>query len=73
MWAQQKRFFEDMHAFVHEAQRLGYDAIEIAHSLPQAQFERLLAYKGGLPISSIHAPAPLMVDGEKADVSGTAR
>jgi sugar phosphate isomerase/epimerase len=64
MWAQQKRFFDDMHAFVHEATRLGYDAIEIAHSLPHEQFERLLAYKGGLPISSIHAPAPLIVKGD---------
>jgi len=27
MWAQQERFVNDMHEFVHEARRLGYGAI----------------------------------------------
>ncbi|HEY7802326.1 MAG TPA: TIM barrel protein, partial [Dehalococcoidia bacterium] len=58
MWAQQERFFDDMHIFAREAAELGYDAIEIAHSLPEAPFERLLTYPQ-VPISSIHAPAPL--------------
>lgn len=61
MWAQQPRFVEDMHLFVHEARQLGYDAIEIAHSLPEAPFKRLLEYHQ-VPISSIHAPAPLVRD-----------
>jgi sugar phosphate isomerase/epimerase len=59
MWAQQERFVQDMHAFVHETLALGYDAIEISHSTPEAPFERLLAYPE-VPISSIHAPAPLV-------------
>jgi sugar phosphate isomerase/epimerase len=58
MWAQQQRFVDDMHLFVEEARSLGYDAIEIAHSLATAPFERLVCYPDA-PISSIHAPAPL--------------
>jgi len=59
MWAQQDRFVADMHEFVHETLELGYDAIEISHSTATAPFERLLSYHG-VPISSIHAPAPLV-------------
>lgn len=62
MWAQQDRFVADMHLFAREAAALGYDAIEIAHSLPAAPFQRLLSYPE-VPISSIHAPAPLTRDG----------
>jgi sugar phosphate isomerase/epimerase len=62
MWAQQDRFVADMHLFAAEALALGYDAIEIAHSLAAGPFERLLSYPG-VPISSIHAPAPLVRDG----------
>lgn len=61
MWAQQPRFVEDMHQFVHETLALGYDAIEISHSTPTVPFDRLLAFHG-VPISSIHAPAPLVRD-----------
>lgn len=61
MWAQQDRFVADMHEFVHETLELGYDAIEISHSTATAPFERLLSYHG-VPISSIHAPAPLVRD-----------
>ena len=64
MWAQQERFFADMHAFAREALAMGYDAIEVAHSLPPEPFERLLTYPG-LPLSSIHAPAPLVRNDEK--------
>jgi sugar phosphate isomerase/epimerase len=59
MWAQQDRFVEDMHLFVHETLAMGYDAIEVSHSTATPQFERLLAFHG-VPISSIHAPAPLV-------------
>jgi sugar phosphate isomerase/epimerase len=69
MWAQQARFVEDMHVFVDEVTALGYDAIEISHSTPQAPFERLLA-RHGVVISSIHAPAPLVRDAtERANSS----
>jgi sugar phosphate isomerase/epimerase len=61
MWAQQDRFVADMHAFVDETLALGYDAIEISHSTPQAPFDRLLE-RHGVTISSIHAPAPLVRD-----------
>jgi len=63
MWAQQDRFVADMHLFVREALALGYDAIEVSHSTATAQFERLMSYPGA-PISSIHAPAPLVRDAE---------
>ncbi len=62
MWAQQERFVADMHAFAREALALGYDAIEISHLTPHEPFHRLLSY-ADVPISSIHAPAPLMRDG----------
>jgi sugar phosphate isomerase/epimerase len=62
MWAQQERFVADMHLFAQEAAALGYDAIEIAHSTATGPFERLLSYPD-VPISSIHAPAPLVRDG----------
>jgi sugar phosphate isomerase/epimerase len=61
MWAQQDRFVADMHLFVRETLALGYDAIEVSHSTATAQFERLMSYPG-VPISSIHAPAPLVRD-----------
>jgi sugar phosphate isomerase/epimerase len=61
MWAQQDRFFNDMHAFANDALAMGFDAIEVAHSLPPEPFERLVSY-AGLPLSSIHAPAPLTRD-----------
>jgi sugar phosphate isomerase/epimerase len=67
MWAQQERFVRDMHEFVREALAMGYDAIEISHATPDTPFERLLAYPD-VPISSIHAPAPLVRhDGERAN------
>jgi len=50
-----------MHGFVHEALRLGYDAIEVSHSTPRVPFDRLLEFHQ-VPISSIHAPAPLVRD-----------
>jgi sugar phosphate isomerase/epimerase len=61
MWAQQPRFVEDMHLFVDEVERLGYDAIEVSHSTPEVPFTRLLE-RHGVRISSIHAPAPLVRD-----------
>ena len=61
MWAQQKRFVDDMHAFVDEVRALGYDAIEVSHSTPQVPFDRLLEHHD-VRISSIHAPAPLVRD-----------
>ncbi|HYM15947.1 MAG TPA: TIM barrel protein [Dehalococcoidia bacterium] len=61
MWAQQERFVADMHVFVEEARGLGYDAVEVSHSTAAGPFERLLSYPEA-PISSIHAPAPLVRD-----------
>ena len=64
MWAQQERF-ADMHEFARITESLGYDAIEVSHSTPTEQFERLLDGSGAT-ISSIHAPAPLVkTDGKR--------
>jgi sugar phosphate isomerase/epimerase len=63
MWAQQDRFVADMHAFVRETLAAGYDAIEVSHSTAVAPFERVMSY-AGVPISSIHAPAPRVRDGD---------
>lgn len=59
MWAQQDRYVADMHEFVHDVLAFGYDAIEVSHSTALEPFERLLSYHD-VPISSIHAPAPLV-------------
>ena len=65
MWAQQDRFVDDMHAFAEASKALGYDSIEISHSTPTEQFERLLDGSGAT-ISSIHAPSPLVrIDGKR--------
>lgn len=64
MWAQQDRFVADMHEFVRVSQALGYDAIEVSHATPVAQFERLLD-GAGARLSSIHAPAPRVKVGDK--------
>ena len=67
MWAQQDRF-ADMHAFAEAAKALGYDSIEVSHSTPTEQFERLLNGSGAT-LSSIHAPAPLVWLGKKRNSS----
>jgi len=56
MYAQHARY-GDMHDFVRDAQRFGFDAIEVSHSTPEDKFERLLNGSGAT-LSSIHAPAP---------------
>ncbi len=56
MYAQAERY-GDMHDFALDAQRFGFDAIEVSHSTPQDKFERLLNGSGAT-VSSIHAPAP---------------
>ena len=56
MYAQAERY-GDMHDFARDAQRFGFDAIEVSHSTPVEKFERLLDGSGA-KISSIHAPAP---------------
>lgn len=63
MWAQQERFVADMHTFVHETLALGYSHIEVSHSTATPAFTRLMEFHG-VPISSIHAPAPLVRDGD---------
>jgi len=56
MYAQAERY-GDMHDFVRDAQRFGFDAIEVSHSTPEDKFDRLLNGSGAA-LSSIHAPAP---------------
>jgi sugar phosphate isomerase/epimerase len=63
MWAQQERFVADMHQFVREAADAGYDAIEVSHLTPTAQYERLISH-ADVTITSIHAPAPLVRDAD---------
>lgn len=63
MWAQQERFERGMARFVESARAAGYDAIEVSHATPEAPFTALLKTPGVL-LSSIHAPAPLAVDGD---------
>lgn len=69
MWAQQERFVADMHTFVHETLAFGYTHIEVSHSTATPAFTRLMEYHG-VPISSIHAPAPLVKhDGDRRNSS----
>ena len=58
MWAVQPRFERDLPAFAERARELGYGAIEINHSMDAAQARALLA-QDTLPVTAVHAPAPL--------------
>ena len=58
MWAVQPRFERDLPAFAERARELGYGAIEINHSMDAAQARALLA-QDRLPVTAVHAPAPL--------------
>jgi sugar phosphate isomerase/epimerase len=58
MWAMQPRFERDLLAFMERAQELGYGAIEINHSMDAGQIGAILGF-GTLPVSGVHAPAPL--------------
>ena len=58
MWAVQPRFEADMPAFLAKAEQLGFRAIEINHSMSARQIEAILD-AAVLPVTSIHAPAPL--------------
>jgi len=58
MWAVQPRFERDLRAFMERAAELGYEAIEINHSMDAEQVGAILGYDL-LPVASVHAPAPL--------------
>ena len=58
MWAVQPRFERDLPAFMTRAAELGYEAIEINHSMEADQVGAILA-TGILPVTGVHAPAPL--------------
>ena len=58
MWAMQPRFERDVHAFMERAAELGYDAVEINHSM-DAQMVGVILGARVLPVASVHAPAPL--------------
>lgn len=61
MWAVQPRFESDLGAFMECARDLGYKAIEINHSMDAQQIGSILGH-GTLPVTGIHAPAPLERD-----------
>ncbi len=64
MWAVQPRFEHDLPAFMERAAALGYDAIEVNHSMDAQQIGAILA-ADVLPVSAVHAPAPLERDPER--------
>ncbi len=62
MWAVQPRFERDLPAFVRRAADLGFEAIEINHSMNANQVAAIrsqLALESGMPVTAVHAPAPL--------------
>ena len=61
MWAVQPRFERNLPAFMERAVELGYDAIEVNHSMDAAQIGAILA-ADVLPVTAVHAPAPLERD-----------
>jgi sugar phosphate isomerase/epimerase len=61
MWAVQPRFEHDLGGFMDRARELGYEAIEINHSMDAQQVGAILGY-GILPVTGVHAPAPLERD-----------
>ena len=58
MWAVQPRFERDLRAFMERAVELGYEAVEINHSMDAAQIGAILGHDV-LPVTNVHAPAPL--------------
>ena len=58
MWAMQPRFERDLGAFMERAAELGYQGIEINHSMDPEQIGAILAIHS-LPVTGVHAPAPL--------------
>ena len=61
MWAVQPRFRHDLGGFMERAAELGYEAIEINHSMDAAQIGAILGHRT-LPVTGVHAPAPLERD-----------
>ena len=64
MWAVQPRFERDLGAFMERAAELGYEAIEINHSMDAEQIGAILGH-ATLPVTGVHAPAPLERDGRR--------
>jgi len=58
MWAMQPRFEQHIDAFVERAAALGFEAVEINGSM-DAQMSGVILAGGVLPVTSVHAPAPL--------------
>jgi len=58
MWAVQPRYERDLRAFMERAAELGYDAVELNHSMDASQAGAILGH-GTLPVTGVHAPAPL--------------
>ncbi|MBM4416435.1 MAG: hypothetical protein FJ035_09430, partial [Chloroflexi bacterium] len=59
MWAMQPRFQHDLRAFMERTAELGYEAVEINHSMDAQMAGAILAARDVLPVASVHAPAPL--------------
>ncbi|MEX1022230.1 MAG: TIM barrel protein [Dehalococcoidia bacterium] len=64
MWAMQPRFERDLPAFMARAAELGFDAIEVNHSMDASQAGAILGtaavHGEGVPrVTGVHAPAPL--------------
>tara|TARA_B110000438_G_scaffold131963_1_gene128078 strand:+ start:2257 stop:3180 length:924 start_codon:yes stop_codon:yes gene_type:complete len=60
MWGVQEQFKTDMGRFINVASQLGFDAIEINHSMTSVQIKELRS-NNLLPITAIHGPAPLKI------------
>ena len=58
MWAVQPRFERDLPAFLARAAELDFGAVEINHSMDAQQVQAVLD-SGALPVTAVHAPAPL--------------
>lgn len=58
MWAVQPRFEHDIIAFMHRASAFGFEAVEINNSM-DAETSHAIIESGILPVTSVHAPAPL--------------
>lgn len=58
MWAVQPRFERDLLAFVERAAELGFEAVEVNHSM-DAEHVAVLRPQRVLPVTAVHAPAPL--------------
>ena len=69
MWAVQDRFINNMNFFVEVAKDIGFDGIEINHSMTEKHIQQIRK-SALLPIHGVHGPAPLKIHAGRGENRG---